>query len=301
MDNGSTLSCRVAASHQEIANPSTMLKTILVGLNGSPSCRAATATALSWAKQHGAHLIGVAVVDPAVPSSEFEPSERLSFDKQSHDRAASSEAHLQAESLLFEFEWSCLSAELTGTKVHEEGNPGQVLSRHSQEADLLFVGLSRRLSAPGMSPLSHTLDKVLSNAIHPVVCVPATVTPGEAILVAYDGSIQAARTLFAFSGLELFQEHPIHLLAIDEEPGQHAEAILLADKYLTARGYQTRTERIDVQSGGVAAMLMQRISAVKPRLVVCGVFGKSLMRPVLCGSVTKTLLNEVSVPIFLYH
>ena len=145
------------------------------------------------------------------------------------------------------------------------------------------------------------VGKVLTNAIHPVACVPATVTPGEAILVAYDGSIQAARTLFAFSGLELFQEQPIHLIAIDEQPGQHAEALLLADKYLTARGYQTRTERIDVQSGGVAVTLMQCVTAVKPKLIVCGVFGKSWMRSVLCGSVTKTLLNEVSVPIFLYH
>lgn len=275
-----------------------MLKTILVGLNGSSSCRTATATALSWARQHNAQVVGLAVVDPdSTASDDFESAESAVL---SDDRSASVGAQ-HAEMLLHEFEWSCLSAGLTATNAQEIGDPGSVLSRHSQSADLLFVGLSRRLNTPVMSPLSETLDKVLTNAIHPVVCVPTTVTPGEAILVAYDGSIQAARTLFAFAGLELFPEHPIHLIAIDKEPGQHEEALMLAAKYLTARGYQTQTKQIAVQSCGIAATLMQQVSVVQPRLLVCGVFGKSWMRPVLCGSVTKALLHEVSVPIFLYH
>lgn len=268
-----------------------MLKTILVGLNWSPSSRAAGDLAMTWAKQHHAEILGVGVVE-----------ERSTSPRES-DRPAekTTEAHRQVDALLTEFEWSCLSAGLVVTVAKEEGDAESVLLRHSQRADLLVVGLSRTANASVKSPLSHTLDKVLTNAIHPVVCVPPTITRGQSVLVAYDGSLQAARTLFAYVGLGLFPNEPIRLVAVDEETGQHTEALNLAAQYLAAHGYRTQTEQLAAQSGGVAGTLIRHIEAVQPRLVVSGVFGKSWMRSVLCGSVTKRLLHEGCVPMFVYH
>lgn len=280
----------------------TMLKTILVGLNGSTSGRAATATALAWAKQHNAQVIGLAVADSAAAAStEFDSAGHSPFGSPFHNVSASSEAHSQAESLLVEFERSCLAAGVIGTKVHEEGVPGGVLLRHSHGADLLFVGLSRTRGGSSTSPLSPTLERVLTNAVKPVVCVPPTVMPGEAVVIAYDGSVQAACTLFAFVGLELLQDHPIHLIAVEEVAGLRAEALALAERYLIAHKYQARAECLAVQRDGVAATLLQRIATIKPKLVVTGVFGTTTQRIGLCGSVTRSLLHEVNAPIFLYH
>lgn len=262
-----------------------MLKTILVGLNWSASSRAAGELAIAWAKQHHAQILGVGVVE----SERQRPEEDLA------------EAHRRVEALLTEFEWSGLSAGLAVSVVKEHGEVETVLLRHSQRADLLVVGLNRATSVPMMSPLSRTLDMVMTNAIHPVVCVPQTDSRGHSVLVAYDGSLQAARTLFAFVGLGLFPNELIRLVSIDDVPGQHTEALALANQYLAAHGYRTQTEQLPVQTGGVSETLLRHVAAVQPKLVVSGVFGKSWTRSVLCGSVTKRLLHESCAPLFLYH
>lgn len=281
-----------------------MLKTILVGLNGSAYSRAAGMLAMDWAQQHRAQILGVGVVEARTTGlcesfPVWTPSDELELEQPAEDAKAT--ARPQVESLLAEFEQSCLATGLTATAVKESGDVATVLSRYSQRADLLVVGLNQQRDVTAISPLSRTLDKVLANAIHPVVCVPSNGTRGRSVLVAYDGSLQAARTLFAFVGLGLFPQETIRVVAIDEHAEQHAEALALAEQYLTAHGYRTQTERFLVQDSDVSKTLIRHVSEVQPSLVVLGVFGKSWTRSVLCGSVTKRLLHEGCVPLFVYH
>lgn len=262
---------------------------------------------MDWAQQHRAQILGVGVVEERTGGLResfpaWTPSDELELEKPAEDAMAESRSQMEeVESLLTEFEQSCLAAGLTATVAKESGDAAIVLSRYSQRADLLVVGLNRQRDGTATSPLSRTLDKVLANAIHPVVCVPSNGTRGRSVLVAYDGSLQAARTLFAFVGLGLFPDETIRVVAIDEHAEQHAEALALAEQYLTAHGYRTQTEQLLVRDRTVEETLISHVGDVQPNLVVLGVFGKSWTRSVLCGSVTKRLLHEGCVPLFVYH
>ena len=59
-----------------------------------------------------------------------------------------------------------------------------------------------------------TLSKVLADSPRPVVAVPDEPEDGEAVVVAYDGSLQAARALYAFEASGLGQGREIHVVSV---------------------------------------------------------------------------------------
>jgi hypothetical protein len=70
-----------------------------------------------------------------------------------------------------------------------------------------------------------TLTKVLPNCPRPVVIVPNGPSTGDAIVIAYDGSLQAARTLHAFEATGLGAAREVHVVTINPNRAPTARVI----------------------------------------------------------------------------
>lgn len=277
-----------------------MLKRLVVGLNGSEFSRAAGELAIAWAKAHAAAVLGVGVVDPTVLSpAEPVPLGGAAF-KHERDEAVLSAARQHIAELLSAFLQSAQSARVTATVLQKEGNADDVLASECQRADLLVVGLKHDGDGDVTLPNSDTLDGVLRKAARPVLCVPAKIAEGETVVVAYDGSVPAARALFSLVSLGLFTDRIIKIIAVEEVAGEHIASLTAAHEFLTAHGYQAHAENVPL-TVNVADSLLTRVAALKPKLMVMGTHGKGWLRELLFGSVTKAVLSKLAVPVLFDH
>jgi nucleotide-binding universal stress UspA family protein len=141
---------------------------------------------------------------------------------------------------------------------------------------------------------------VLRNASRPVVAVPDEYRPGANVVVAYDGSAQAARSLYAFlaAGLRDFRE--IHVVSIGPTKLDAARQGDRAVEFLLAHGCQAELHPF-VDGRPVEQILLAEFQRLDAGLVVMGAYGHGPWREAFVGSTTRALLHEGNVPLFLYH
>ncbi len=277
-----------------------MLKSLVVGVSGSASSQAAARRAMQWGQAHDAKVIGVGVLD----DEQLAPAESIPLGggqfKAERGQIVLAKAEQRLEGVLAEFDRACQIAGVQHRSFMTRGNAADRLTQHAQRADLLVVGHQRLESTNSIAPTTVTLAKSIKQAVRPIVCVSGLTYSASSVLVAYDGSPQAARTLAAFVGLGLFADLPIRLVTIEKSLGDLAYDTTLASEFLEAHGF-----KIDVtcftSDEAPSDALLRLIEETRPALVVLGAFGKSWLREVFVGSVTTTLLHKSHAPLFLYH
>lgn len=277
-----------------------MLKSLLVGLSGSPSSQAATKLGIQWARTYHAKLFGVGILDDkSLTPAESIPLGAGAF-KAERDEAVLSRAKLHVGLALREFEHACATSDVPHKAFPGRGDAAKFLTQHSQRADLLVLGRGRTETTDSAAPLTHTLEQVIKHAVRPIVCVPESLPEGNAVLVAYDGSLQAARTLSAFVGLGLLADLPIRLVTVEKTLGDLAYDTTLASEFLEDHSVKVDVTYFTSDESPTDALL-RLIDETHPALVVLGAYGKSWLREVLLGSVTTQLLQKSKSPLFLYH
>lgn len=205
-----------------------MLRRILIGLSGTEHSRAAAELAVGWAEQYHASIAGIAIVDiPHLTAPEAVPLGAGAY-KIERDEVLVRVAGERASQAMDELEVRCAAAGVSCHTIKREGDPEKLLVLEAQRADLLFLGktsISEELAIPD----SRVLRQILRHTSRPVVCV-AQCNHSAAVLVAYDGSAQAAKSLQMFQCLGLGDHREIHVLTVsanpaDRYPGQCAGRI----------------------------------------------------------------------------
>ncbi|MHC5543011.1 universal stress protein, partial [Singulisphaera rosea] len=169
-----------------------MLKSLLICMDGSDDSRSALELGLRWARRFDALAVGVAVVDkPGILSSKdvlfagghhwhaTDPAPRLISD----------ERH-RIEEILEHFGRRCRDAGVVCNTLDDVGTPYVRILDEAQVYDLILLGRTTHFD------FGHdhdaTLEKVIQDSPRPVVAVPRELDGGEAVVVAYDGSLPAA-------------------------------------------------------------------------------------------------------------
>jgi nucleotide-binding universal stress UspA family protein len=145
------------------------------------------------------------------------------------------------------------------------------------------------------------LKRVLKGAARPIVVVPATPAPAETIVIAFDGSLQAARALSAFEATGLAATGPVHLVCVvDTSTYESTRHVERAGRFLGRHGIDA-TPHVLEPSGAPARRILEQARALGAGLLVMGAYGQPVLREFFLGSVTHTMLAECPVPMFLYH
>ena len=276
-----------------------MLRTILVGLNHSPDEDAAVRLGIQWAKRFDSLLVGVGVVnEPAIRGSVTHPREGgyLSHLQSQwlHDAQRRVEGHLQA------FAHRCSEAQVACKLLEEVGVPWQEILREAQRYDLVMLSQAGEFEG---EVASRSLYEVLRACPRPLVVVPAAAAPSDegGVLIAYDGSIQAARALHLFVSSGLAALGPVRVLAVSAESKLAAAKIAdRAAQFLDSHGVAC-TVCPQHTPETPSDVICEQASAHGTQLLVMGACGRSRLAEFFVGSVTNSLIERCPAPLFLYH
>jgi nucleotide-binding universal stress UspA family protein len=277
-----------------------MLKSILVGLDGSPHSQVAVELGIRWAKRFDAFLVGLGIIDePGICGPEAVPLGAGAY-KVERDQVRLAEARRRVEGFLEAFTLRCAEAQVPLKLLEDTGQPSVQVLLEAQRFDLILLGRRTYFHFQTQEGPDETLFEVVKHSPRPVVAVPDSFREGTGVLVAYDGSLQAARTLQAFQSSGLGEGTEIHVLTVGKD---HTEAARHADRaaeFLRFHDLKVTTHPV-ASSDFPGNAILQYCWQLDPGLLVMGAYGQPRWREFLFGSVTRALLKQTPVPLFLWQ
>ena len=274
-------------------------KTLLVHIDDSRHTPIRMALALDLARRWDAHLIGLYAVSTDTFRRSFPQDDRASF--------AAFEAQL-AERQQSAHDAFLAAAERSGHRSIEwrapRGPALEVATLHARHADLLILGQDDPRDAASYVAPKFVGSLVLDGG-RPALVIPhagIVNSPGENILVAWDGSREAARAVA--DALPLLKAARYVSVDIVQRAEAHSEAPVGVDvaAWLDSHGvnasFSLTPPRPATRTG---ASLLARASDLHFDLIVMGAYGHSRARERVFGGVTQTMLGSMTIPVLMSH
>jgi nucleotide-binding universal stress UspA family protein len=277
-----------------------MPRSILVGLDGSAYGNAAVELGIEWAKQFNLLVVGLGIIDePSIMQPEPVSLGGTAF-KKDRSEAMLAEARHKVEALLEAFALRCADAGVASKLLEDVGAPADRIMLEAQRYDLIMLGRQTYFRFETQPSPDDTLREVVKNSPRPVIAVPDVYRRGKSVVVAYDGSLQAARTLQAYCGLGLGAFQPLHIVSVHAD---HLQAARCADRAIDFLGHHNlRAQPHPIASSEAPAqVVLKQLDALDASLLVMGAYGEPTLTEFIFGSMTRTILKEASTPVFLYH
>ncbi|ACC74880.1 universal stress protein [Paraburkholderia phymatum] len=275
-------------------------KTLLVHIDDSRRSDTRIALSLELAQRWDAHLIGLYVVCQDLFRPIFRQDKTLSF---AQIEAQEANRREKAENAFL------AAAERAGRSAEWRAPPGPALDvamLHARHADLLVLG-QQDPNDPASFVAPHFVGDLVLGAGRPALVVPyagEVRTLGENVLLAWDGSREAARA--AADALPLLQRARHVGIEIVHAHGQAQspdapEGIDVA-AWLETHGVRAAFSTTPHHVGiGAGATLLNRASDLHADLLVTGAYGHARARERVFGGVTRTMLESMTVPVLMAH
>lgn len=279
-----------------------MLKNILVCLEGSPSSTSATSVALELARATSARLAGLAIVDePDILAGSATGIGGASF-KHDRDVVLMADARRHAHDWIALFDRRCREAHVSGTGLEVVGRPADSILEEMDGYDLTVMGNDANFRFETETEDSQTREKILHRATRPVLLVPESATSivGATVLIAYDGSGAAKRALNSFAGTGLATAGKVHVATVDDSGAQAWEMVSRAVVALGSQGVSATPHNVVSALSNVDA-LFELAGSLKAGLIVMGSFAHSRLKQLFQGSVTRSLVEKSTIPLYLQH
>lgn len=277
-----------------------MLKSILVGLDGSAFGESTVALGMRWAKLFNARVAGVAVVDePGITSVEPVPIGAAYFKGERQEQILA-EAKAKSNQILEKFTARCSAEGVASTSILLAGDPPEAIHQEAQRHDVIVLGVETYFRYETQDSPCNTLDHVLHSPPRPVVAVPEKPIDGHSVVLGYDGSVQAARTLAAYAATGLAQRVENVVVTLDEDQEEAERLARYAADYLAMHGANVRVRAVETRVDP-GPILLEHTVQLQAQLVVMGAFGHSMLREFVFGSTTRTVLRGSKIPVMLFH
>jgi nucleotide-binding universal stress UspA family protein len=275
------------------------VRTILVGLDGSPESEAAVALSLRWARETGARLVGLGIVDePTIRRPEPVPMGAGHY-KHEKDERLLEDAQRRVEEFLRDFATRCGGEDVPCELVEKVGLPHEQIVLAAQSCDLIVLPRRSHFHFETEHGADDTVQRVLKQSARPVVVVPPRLAGSGPVVVAYDGGVHAARALQAFQALGLESDAEVLVLSVHEDPAEAAERAERAIAFLASHGIPA-LRAVVAAPAPVAPAILRAVEEADARLLVAGMRDRRRLTELFSGSTTQALLRGAQVPLFLF-
>ena len=277
-----------------------MLKSLLIGVHGSPWSQAACEIGINWAASLRIPITCLGVVDlAALTPAEPVPLGGTRY-KAERDAEAIASGRQRIEAALEDAAQRAAAAGVECRLLTREGSPSALLGEEAQRHDLVIVG-RRALPESDRDPrATETLMEILRHTPRPVVAAGQSIPNSAHVVIAYDGSAQAARALQSFVASGLYEGRTLHLVGITDTPDAMRPALARGADYLHAHALPAEIHVLPV-GRSVAETLSGFAGGMPAGILVMGVYGQPWYKELLFGSVTRGVLAQIPVPLFLNH
>ncbi len=275
-------------------------KNLLVHIDDSKACAGRLDVAIGLAQAHSAHLTGLYIAaDPVLPggmSAEVPARFLDTLIAQVAERSAAAEAGFAATVERAGLTADCRTARCPGSRAAE------AIALHARHADLVILGQPEP-QANGEVNAQVSEDVVLS-AGRPALVVPyigAGERLGVRVMVAWDCGREAARAVGDALPL-LARAESVAVLVINPNQGGHGEQpgadIAL---HLARHGITVEAQHLEAKDLSVGDALLSRLADQDIDLLVMGAYGHSRLRELVLGGVTRTIFQQMTVPVLMSH
>jgi nucleotide-binding universal stress UspA family protein len=280
-----------------------MIKRILIPLDPSPFTDSALKIGTTMAKINGAELTGLVVLDlpgieksiGPVPLGGLHYAEKI-------EKAKREEAHQRIHELLSKFKQQCEDAGVSYREAELQGSPSERIIKESIFYDAVILGMRTHFHFETQDTPGDSLEKILDETITPVYAVPEKLDlpdlPMEKIrvLIAFDGSLPAARAMQRFAQLAPVDIFEVKLLISEDEEEKAQYYLNQAELYLNSHNVQNIEKRW-VKDNIIKTIDEEYLDWA--HVLVVGAHSKQGLFNFMVGSLTKHLIREARKPILI--
>ena len=182
-----------------------------------------------------------------------------------------------------------------------EGIVRDCILAEAQSADLLCLGRRGEHDEWEGDELGNTVSRVLRKSIRPVLVTPKDFKPFSRMLVAYDGSKGANRSLRAALALASDRKLPMLIATVVHKATdrRQSDAVLAQARELAAAWKEVAAECRLVEGDETERTLLELAASESCDLIVMGAYGDSRIREWLLGSTTSGVLARSDRPVLL--
>ena len=282
-----------------------MIKRILVALDPDQDTPVATEFAISLAKSNHASVTGLAVVD----TSNIYPTGIIGDPDQTHHardlwEELTDESRQMARELLNRFEKRVKNAGVRFTAVSQEGASYERIIEGMKYHDLFIAGRDSHFFYNEPEKDSKTLAQVVKKGVSPTLVVLQNKIDIHDVLIAFDGSRPASRSLKSFAQLAPFgKKLNIELLNIlnhnSKSEKEESEKVLgYAEHYLNEQGFE-HVSQTYIRDRNPGDCILERQIEFDADLTVLGAHSVSAIKRIAFGSTTHRVLTDTKTPLFL--
>ncbi|MCP5151123.1 MAG: universal stress protein [Ectothiorhodospiraceae bacterium] len=271
---------------------------LVVHVDDGKSCAGRLEAAIELANRFEAHLTTVCV-DPGlnVPVFVEAPVMPTLLEQLEADRAK------RIESVREQVAQICDRAGIAAEWRLAEGELVSTLNLHGRYSDLVILGQEgggdEEEAVVGGLPDSLTLE--LGRPVLVIPYIGVRRPPGKRVLVAWNGSREAARAVHDAMPFLVAAEH-VEVVYANPREGQAGD-LPGADisLHLARHGVKASAEQVVAGDVDIGDLLLSRAADADADLIVMGAYGHSRFREVVLGGVTRHLLRHMTVPVLMSH
>lgn len=161
---------------------------------------------------------------------------------------------------------------------------------------LLVIGRVGEDSTDNAHTLGSHIEAVVRTIHRPILITSRQFKKPERVMLAFDGSPTAHKTLQMLASSPLFEGLPIHIVMVGANSQDNQNELEKALSTLVSSGLKVQGE---IRPGEVESALHAYQAEHAIDLLVMGAYGHSRIRQFLVGSTTTTMLRTATLPILL--
>jgi nucleotide-binding universal stress UspA family protein len=276
------------------------LNDIVVHVDGAEATKARVGFAVALAKEHGAHLVGIAFAPTALLPLYGADVGFADMTEVMESVKAQGANALQAFEARAKEEGVSAEARLMQGMSEEFPHDFAHAARH---VDLAILGQPR--DGDPLIGQYALVERCMFASGRPVIIVPAApekLALKGTIVAAWDGSAEAARAINDALTFLKPAARVVLLVGVTaeqgEERGPQTDDMIA---HLRRHGVMAEAMRIKASEGDVGRLLLTTAKTLGADMMVMGAFHHSRWREFILGGVTLTVLEEATIPLFMAH
>lgn len=274
------------------------LNDIILHVDSAEATKARVEFAVALAKDHGAHLLGIAFAPTALLPLYGADVGLADMSEVLEGVKAQGETALQAFKARAKAEGVSVEGRLMQGMSEEFPRDFACSARH---VDLAIIGQPR--DGDPLIGQYALVERCLFASGRPAIIVPAAAEKVEiagTVVVAWDGSAEAAR---AFNDALTFLKRPKRVVLLVGVPEEGSEPPGVDDMvaHLKRRGVSAEMIRFSTSEGDIGRTILAKAKKLRADMIVMGAFHHSRWREFILGGVTLTMLEEATIPLFMAH
>ncbi|NBC64762.1 MAG: universal stress protein [Bacteroidetes bacterium] len=277
-----------------------MIKRILIALDPDEDTPIATQYAIKLAKNNDASVTGLAVVD----TSNIYPTAIVGDPDETHHarnlwEELTEESRKIASKLLDKFRSDVEKAGVRHSEISKEGASYDRIIEGMKYHDLLIVGRDSHFFYNEPKQDTKTLAQVVKYGVSPTLIVTQHFDEVNKVLIAFDGSRPAARSLKSFAHLKPFgRDVDVELLHVRDDKDSEDMRLKYASDYLKEHSFESVTVK-SLDEENTSEQILNRSREIGADVIVLGAHAVSAIKRLAFGSTTHDLITKTDKPLFM--